>query len=658
MIFNESIYIPITISIVFTMCFFIGIITYISKHPKKNTSLLKIIFLVMFIVGMVMYCYFHYKVLEEAVSGELSSKSLNWVQNENSSWFYNVYYIFYIVMRSAMDVGMMFYGRSNSEVFYSLPESGNPLFVLGFWLLHTIAFFAASSALIIRFGDNFLRWFRWAKTKVSDVDLIFGINDNSLVVGRNIADEEGSMLVYVDSTVSEDYESSIHNLGGIVYSNKEALKATVSFLKDIRIKKGTTKFRIFLLSRDYDKNLQYAQMMSESLKELQIQPEQTRLILLGTNEQKGMIFQFNENQYGYGNVLALDEFEMNARLLIHEYPPCNAINFDSEGRATENMEVLIVGVGRMGHEVLRKVIANGQFEGSKFHATIYEPIFIQRTGFFESQYPNMYANYNIDFELRDIKGRKFFKFLQKNAVKLKYIVICLEDREISRNLAINVVDRLQTLGYSQDVYTCDSQGIRCYSAEVQKCKTYWLYDSALLYSGDFDKYAMELNHRYTQGDGIEEDWKQCDYFGRMSSRASVDYLIPLIRRIKKLFDINDLTYEQRENMAKSEHLRWCAFHYTFGYDVMGKEEFVQRIEERQDEIKRLGKSKFKTSKNEKERRHVCLVDWDELDDISRLENSLTNGNKDYKGNDRINVDMVMEIITDEESQDPLQKSRE
>ena len=652
MSFTESSYVPIAISIVLAIALFILIITYISKHPKKNTKLLKILFVIMFIVGMIMYCYFHYRMLEEVVSGELNSKSLDWVQSESTSWFY---YITYIVMRSAMDVGMMFYGRSNSEIFYSLPESENPNNVFCFWLLHTIAFFTASSALIIRFGDNFLRWFRWAKTKVSDVDLIFGINDSSIVVGRNIADDEGSMLVYVDNVVSEDYESSIHNLGGIVYSDKDALKATKSFLKDIRIQKGTTRLRLFVMSSDYDKNLQYAQMMSESLKELQILPEQTKLILLGTNEERGMIFQFNEKQYGYGNVLAFDEFEMNARMLIHEHPPCNAIKFDENGCATENMEVLIVGVGRMGHEVLRKVIANGQFEGSEFHATIYEPVFIQRTGFFESQYPNMYANYNIDFELRDIKGRKFFKFLQDNASKLKYIVICLEDRERSRNLAINVIDRLQTLGYPQDVYTCDSKGIRCYSSEVQKCKTHWIYDSALLYSGEFDKYAMELNHRYTQGNGVEEDWKQCDYFGRMSSRASVDYLIPLISRIKDLMHIKNLTNKQRENLAKCEHLRWCAFHYTFGYDVMSKDEFVQRVKERQYEIEKLGKSKIKTSKNEKERRHICLVSWEELDEISRIENSLTNGNKDYKGNDIINVDMVMKIIQEDKSQEALQQ---
>ena len=77
---------------------------------------------------------------------------------------------------------------------------------------------------------------------------------------------------------------------------------------------------------------------------------------------------------------------------------------------------------------------------------------------------------------------------------------------------------------------------------------------------------------------------------------------------------------------------------------MSSEEFVRRIKEHQYEIKKFGKSKLKTSKNEQDRRHICLVSWDELDKISRIEISLTNGNKDYRGNARINVDMVMEII--------------
>lgn len=38
--------------------------------------------------------------------------------------------------------------------------------------------------------------------------------------------------------------------------------------------------------------------------------------------------------------------------------------------------------------------------------------------------------------------------------------------------------------------------------------------------------------------------------------------------------------------------------------------------------------------------HVCLVSWDELDEISEMENSLTHDNADYKENDRRNVDLI------------------
>ena len=276
---------------------------------------------------------------------------------------------------------------------------------------------------------------------------------------------------------NEDFETSIRNLGGVVYSDTDALKASPTFLKDIRVKKEKTKLRIYALSKEYDKNLQYAQMMSESLKELEILPEQTELVLLGTDERKGIFFQSSEKKYGYGTVCAFDEFEMNARLLIHEYPLCNAINFDSNGRATENMEVLIVGFGRIGHEVLRKVIANGQFEGSNFRATVYDPRYRHRTGFFKSQYPMMFVNYNIDFEPQDGRGNKIFKFLEERTPILKYIVICLEDREIARDIAIRMLDRLHAMGYSQKIYTCDSKSVRCYSREVQECKTHWIYNS-------------------------------------------------------------------------------------------------------------------------------------------------------------------------------------
>lgn len=636
-------------SFVLAVIVFLLIVMFIVRYnTQKNTKLLKITFLFMFILGIVTYYYCNYMVVEEVVNGTLKEKSLEWLQSENSS---RCYQVLYIIMRTVIDVGMMFSGRANSEVFYSLPESKYPLLVFLFWGLHTIAFFTTSSALLIRFGGDFLRWLRKTNPCVTNVDIIFGINEDSITFGRKIADKNESILVYVGSTASEYYETSIHDFGGIVYSGTDALKATESFLKDILFMKNIhkIKLRLYAISREYDKNFQYAKMMHDSLKALNIQPEQTQLILLGTDEQNGMSFQANEDEYGYGSVVSFNECELTARLLTFEYPLCNAINFDENGRSTENMEVLIVGVGRIGHEVLREVISNGQFAGSNFHLTIYDPKFNRSKDFFVSHYQTMYASadYRIDFEPKEGKSNTLFNFIKENALKLKYIVICLEDRETSRDLAIRIVDVLRYKGCSQSVYTCDSKSVRCYSSEVQK--THWIYDSDVIYSGKLDRYAMELHHRYEllQGktNSLEQDWKECKYFYRMSSRASVDYLIPLIRRIMSAE--KTLTPEQRENLAQSEHLRWCAFLYTFGYDVMDKYEFAQRIHKQKEEILKFGSSKIKPREDAEQRKHLCLVSWDKLDYISRLENFLTHSNKDYKELDRENVDMVKELLQSE-----------
>ncbi len=47
-------------------------------------------------------------------------------------------------------------------------------------------------------------------------------------------------------------------------------------------------------------------------------------------------------------------------------------------------------------------------------------------------------------------------------------------------------------------------------------------------------------------------------------------------------------------------------------------------------------------------KQVCLVSWDDLDEISEIDNSLTNSNKNYKEYDRMVVDIVMEFIQSKE----------
>ena len=120
----------------------------------------------------------------------------------------------------------------------------------------------------------------------------------------------------------------------------------------------------------------------------------------------------------------------------------------------------------------------------------------------------------------------------------------------------------------------------------------------------------------------------------MSSRAAVDYLMPLIKKL----NLKTLSKKQRENLAHSEHMRWCAFQYTFGFKAMEREEFIKRVKDFK------AGAKIKTGRDMQAKKHICLVDWDELDNISRLENSIMQSNKDYKEFDRQNVDMILKIL--------------
>ena len=151
----------------------IDMIILISQYPNGRTMFLKWAFIFMFIVGMAFYFYCHYRSLDPAIIALSKDNSLTWTNNASG-----LYKVFYVVIKSVMDVGWMFYGRGNADVFFSLPEAKYLSLVLLFWLLHIIAFLTAVSTLLIRFGDNLLRWVR-THTQVSCVDLVFGINEDS-----------------------------------------------------------------------------------------------------------------------------------------------------------------------------------------------------------------------------------------------------------------------------------------------------------------------------------------------------------------------------------------------------------------------------------------------------------------------------------------------
>lgn len=542
------------------------------------------------------------------------------------------------ILRTMIDIVRMFGGVNRVDDFSKL-TNGNSAWLLFFWVIHFFAYYALVSAVVTTLGKSAINRLRTWLLRLHDIELIYGTDDNAIEFGKKLATNKKISVVFVSDSAAK--EAEIRALGGMLYTDEIATKVRPKFLKRLSVRKGHGSIRLNALSDDVDSNISYARMLLKTLKDCDIKPSQTKLVMLGREESQGEILFNTEEHYGYGSVKVFDKAELVVRLLFQKYPLCNQISFDEDYRATSDAECLLVGFGHVGQEVLRKLVANGQFEGSNFHVMVYDSKLDETNGLFKMRYNSMLENYNIDFSSSD--GRSFgaTEYVMEHAKKLKYIVIAVGDEKTGREIAYGFQEILRERGVSMPIYQCLGDKLYAYRVGKERKKSA-IYDADILYTGQMDQLAMEINHYYCGDTGdIVKQWDECDYFSRMSCRASADYLHSLFQRLGILGKDTpaDITGEKLENLSKSEHLRWCAFHFSMGYETMSDEIKAERAEM----YRKDGKTRI--SKDTVNKLHACLIPWDDLDALSDFENKVTGRNVDYKQSDRDNIVTVEKILT-------------
>ncbi len=537
------------------------------------------------------------------------------------------------VIRTVFDMGKMFGGVFRIDEFSQL-VNGDKTLILLFWIVHFFAYYSLISALVNMLGRSAVKKYRTWLLLVRNVDLIYGTDAGAISFGKKLSDIAKSSVVFVGDDSAG--EMTIRQLGGVLYTDDDATGATVKFIRRLSLKRGSCKLRLSALSENTDSNLSYATRLLESLEKAGIQPSQTQLVMLGRGDEDGAALLASNSHYGYGSVKVFNKPELVARLLMQEYPICNAISFDENGKATEDAECVLVGFGRVGQETLRKLVANGQFEGSNFHVMVFDPAVERIDGFFKLHYGAMLKNYNIEFSPRDGRSEQAVNYLVEKASVLKYIVVALDDEKTGYEIAHSFQEILKHQGIHLPIYQCVKDKVFAYQ-EGKERKKRTIYDADILYYGKMDELAIEINHYYCgEDESAKKQWESCDYFSRMSCRASADYLKSLLKRLdagKRALEGDFL-----ENLSKSEHHRWCAFHYSMGYDRMTEEIIKKRAE------LFLTDTSVRVMKDAAGKRHACLIPWDELDKLSEMENALTGKKPDYKQMDRDNITTVYGIM--------------
>lgn len=555
------------------------------------------------------------------------------------------------IIRALLCVCDMFTGSVDESAidYLGLGPSSFALFV--FWLIHLMALYATASATISIIGAEALQKLRVWLSRWGDLCIIYGANADSVSFGRNLAGQKKCSIVYVDPSPDEGSNIAIMKNGFVLRSDSNAVQANLSFAKSIGIRPGKRKITLYAIDKDGTQNLQYAKTLLVTFEQRKIKPEQTGLVMLGSNDYVAAELQGLGEKYGYGTVTAFQESELAARVLIQKYPPCNTVSFDSVGMAQEDFHALVIGFGQVGQAVLRQLAMNGQFAGSKFRCDVFAPDCRQVSGFLAASCQSLMAMYDIRLHPDDGRSTEMFDFLKQNASTLKYIVVCTGTEKSNRELTADMSQFFMQTGYPIPIYQCSYNGVVYTDPVTLRTEEVKLYDPELIRHECVDAIAMEINKYYYQEDKRTalQLWAECSYFDRTSNRAAADYIPAILRAagttaeevIEKGWTPDPVLLE---NLGIAEHLRWCAFHYCMGFSAMTDEEFSQRADIFRDEVRRLGSSKFRISKNMAGRTHACLIPWKALDALSAKENAITGKNVDYKDNDIRNIQIIRHAL--------------
>lgn len=544
------------------------------------------------------------------------------------------------VVRALMAVWGMFVSKNDFSV-----VSGTPLFsysgaVLLFWIVHVMAQYATASTVIATIGARVLRRIRLWTACFGKLVVIYGINEDSVFFARQLADREKTNVVFVDEKQPDSLAAAINSLGGVVVSDKNALVPDKAFLRSIGIRKGTKSVDFYLLDSNSKKNIKYAFALKDALQTAEIPPQATNLVMLGEENLYSRPLQAFKNSYGFGNVTVFNRADLVSRLLIRCFPPAATMEFNPDCTAKENFESVIIGFGSIGRAVMQQLVMNGQFAGSDFSLAVFAPDMEDTGGYVTATSRTVTDNYNISFYNYDGRSHKMYDYILSHKDGMNYIVVCTGDEKTNSKIGGEITRYLSVIGSRAQVYLADYSGITCLTDGNMPPETYPVYSADVLCTGRLDAMAALLNHSYCNNSlTVQENWAECDWFSRMSNRASADFMPSLaISAGKKLDDRQwNLTDTQLDNLGKTEHMRWMAFHYVMGFEKMPEDVYRQREEQYIREKELYGNGRIRIGKDMSARQHACLIPWEELDALSDRENAVTGGSVDYRLMDKANV---------------------
>lgn len=475
--------------------------------------------------------------------------------------------------------------------------------------------------------------------------IIVGNNKNAISLIQNIintAKYNKSIITYFTNDKIEDSN----------YKNLRA-KNLNDILKENPYKKCKRdhKYHIVLMLKNKNENIEWLGKLTKPVSDSKSNIQMT---VLCNNEQ----LRFNEwSGKALDIYLVSEEQLVIEKLMVRNSPLMSLMNkseFITEydfNYVKNGYSACVIGFGDLGEEILLSIYENSRFIKKDMQEAPFKALVIDKSmkGLkedFLNDVPYFKTNECIDFIDTEI-GTEFFYDVIKNSIpQLHQIFISTGDNTLNIRTALKLLNLIKyDLGINQASAPKIILFIRGenYALEplvessngmleiINVCE--YIYTCDNLISRNYDYLAKEIHVDYRKYNKRAKEWNEIENFKKDSNRAVVRDIpnkLSLVnkcdkcsQRLEKLRDLN-MEEDQCKRLAVYEHYRWCGFHFAHGWTRLNKEDLTD--EEKKNEDKR---------KNDNIKKHLCLVPWEELNDLPCQTNKNDFQNNDY--NSVINI---------------------
>ena len=241
-------------------------------------------------------------------------------------------------------------------------------------------------------------------------------------------------------------------------------------------------------------------------------------------------------------------------------------------------------------------------------------------GLFEHYYPGL-KNYQLEYHEAEVNSSEFFNLLKDKLAGLKYILVALGEDELNIKTAVELShfisretdnDQIKILTdvYNTRDYSYIQQAKECFKEICLYGSNDNIYTEDIIINESREMTARKIHAYYNAQKAVEKQvpWQALSPIKKMTNISAASHIytkLQLAGLTPQDFAqwsteeeyVKALGNERFENLAKGEHLHWNATLFVHEWDVWHLSDIPDFVS---------------VNKDEKHKKHACLVDWEEL----------------------------------------------